>query len=63
MKKSILGFVLGMGSYFVAAFATRVIMTSCFGIDNYWLIWWITLPMAIVIGGIVWACFRLRKKK
>jgi len=60
--KNFLSFLFGLTVYFPISFLTRIIVQHFFDITNEWIIWLITIPIAIVLVGIVAIVSKIVKK-
>jgi len=60
--KKFLSFLLGLIVYFPIFFLTRIIVQYFFDITNEWLVWLITIPIIVVLVGIVALCSKIVKK-
>ena len=60
--KNFLSFLLGLVVYFPIFFLTRTIVQHFFDITNEWLVWLITIPITVVLVGIVAICSKIVKK-
>ena len=60
--KNFLSFLLGLIVYFPIFFLTRIIVQHFFDITNEWIVWLITIPIAVILVGIVAICSKIVKK-
>jgi len=61
--KKVIPFLLGLTVYFPISYLTRIVLGYFSSIDNEWIIWLITLPVAIILVGLVLFCLWLIKKR
>ena len=60
--KNFLSFLFGLTVYFPISFLTRIIVQHFFDITNEWIIWLITIPVTVVLMGIIALCSKIVKK-
>ena len=61
--KKVLSFVFGLIVYFPISYLTRLVLDRFSDIDNEWIIWLITIPVAIILVALVSLCSWIIKKR
>ena len=54
--------LLGLLIYWPVSYLTHLVLTTYFGIEDQWIIWLVTMPVALVLVSIVFFITYLWKK-